>query len=209
VRVDQAFSERDSMFGRVTHGGADITYPSTPVLINGAFNPLAFTQGAATAGSLRLNHAPSTQATLQEIHQFSPSIANQLALGYTRFDLTVTPLDEPYNAAEALGLQGANTGENSGAMASLSISGFQGYSASFVPEVVPQNTWQATDTLTYTRGAHSLRFGFSAIHNGFGFFQLSAPSGSLSFSGIYKQPCAIGRRNRVRRFPARVAEQFK
>ena len=185
VRVDQVFSERDTMFARVTHGGADLTYPATPVMINGAFNPLAFTQGSATAGSLRLNHAPSTQATVQEVHVFTPTITNQLALGYTRFALSVTPLDEAFNTAEKLGLQGANTGAESGAMASLSISGFQGYSASNVPEIVPQNTWQVNDTVSYSHGAHSLRFGGSVIHNGFGFFQLGAPSGSLSFSGTY------------------------
>ena len=185
VRIDHTFSERDSMFGRFTHGGADITFPATPVYINSVLNPLAFVQGSATAGSLRLNHAPSDQATLQEVHQFSPAITNQLALGYTRFALRVTPLDEPYDVAQKLGLQGANTGADSGAMASLSISGYQGYSASNLPEVVPQNTLQATDTVTYTHGAHALRFGFDVIHNAFGFFQLGAPSGSLSFSGAY------------------------
>ena len=185
VRVDQVFSDRDSMFGRVTHGSADITYPSTPVFIGSTLNPIAFVQGAATAGSLRLNHAPSDQATLQEIHQFSPNITNQLALGYTRFALRVTPLDEPYDVAQKLGLQGANTGADSGAMASLSVSGYAGYSSSNLPEIVPQNTWEANDTVSYVRGAHSFRFGFDVIHNGFGFFQLGAPSGSLSFTGVY------------------------
>ena len=185
VRVDQTFSERDSMFGRYTHGDADTTFPATPVLINGAINPLAFAQGTATAGSLRLNHAPSDQATLQEVHQFSPSVVNQLALGYTRFALRVVPLDQGFNIAQQLGLQGANTGENAGSMASLSISGYQGYSSSNLPEIVPQNTWQISDTISYTKGAHSLRFGASIVHNGFGFFQLGAPSGSLSFTGVY------------------------
>src|SRR5581483_8581775 len=31
----------------------------------------------------------------------------------------------------------------------------------------------------------SMKFGFSAVHNGFGFFQLSGASGSLSFTGNY------------------------
>jgi outer membrane receptor protein involved in Fe transport len=185
VRIDQVFSDRDSMFGRVTHGSADLTYPRTPVYINGVLNPVAFTQGNATAGSLRLNHAPSDQATIQEIHLFTPDLTNQFAIGYTRFSLRVTPLDEQYDVAQKLGLQGANTGPDSGAMASLSISGFQGYSASNLPEVIPQNTYQVNDTLSYARGAHSLRFGASVIHNGFGFFQLGAPSGSLSFTGTY------------------------
>jgi hypothetical protein len=185
IRIDQVLSQSDTMFGRVTHGGATINYPSTPVYINGVLNPIAFVQGSATAGSLRLNNAPSDQATIQEVHQFSPSVTNQLALGYTRFSLQVTPLDESDNVASKLGLMGANTGANSGAMASLSISGYQGYSSGNLPEVIPQNTWQANDTVSYTRGAHSFRFGFDVIHNGFGFFQLGAPSGSLSFSGTY------------------------
>ena len=185
IRVDHTLSDHDSMFARYTQGGADTTFPGTPVLINGVINPLAFAQGTATAGSLRLNHAPSYQATVQEVHQFSAALVNELALGYTRFALRVTPLDEGFNIAQRLGLQGANTGSDSSALASLSISGYQGYSSSNLPEVIPQNTWQASDTLSYTRGSHSLRFGFSAIHNGFGFFQLGAPSGSLSFTGVY------------------------
>ena len=185
IRVDHTLTTRDSMFARYTQGGADTTFPSTPVLINGAINPLAFAQGTATAGSLRLNHAPSYQATVQEVHQFSASLVNELALGYTRFALRVTPLDEGFNIAQRLGLQGANTGSDSSALSSLSISGYQGYSSSNLPEVIPQNTWQVSDTLSFTKSSHSLHFGFSAIHNGFGFFQLGAPSGSLSFSGVY------------------------
>lgn len=185
IRVDDVLSEKDSLFGRVTHGTANITFPNTPVLINGQINPLAFAQGTATAGSLRTNSAPSSQATVQEIHQFTPNVSNQLALGYTRFALSVAPIDETYNLASKLGLQGANTGPDSGAMASLGISGGSGYSAGYMPEVVPQNTYQVTDTVSWVHGAHSLRFGFSMDYNGFGFFQLAAPSGSLSFTGNY------------------------
>lgn len=185
IRIDHVFSETDSMFGRVTHGGADITFPSTPVYINSVLNPLAFAQGSATAGSLRLNHAPSTQATVQEVHIFTPDLTNQFAIGYTRFALRVTPIDAAYNVAQQLGLQGSNTGQNSGGMASLGISGFSGYSQGFMPEVVPQNTYQLNDTISYVHGSHSLKFGGSIIRNDFGFFQLQAPSGSLSFSGTY------------------------
>jgi hypothetical protein len=153
ARVDQIFSTKDSLFGRWTQGFADITYPNTPVMIGGQINPLAYAQGSATAGSLRLNHAPSAQATIQEIHVFSPAITNQLALGYTRFYLSVTPLDEDFNNAAKLGVQGANTGQYSGAMVALSIASEQGFSASNIPEVVPQNTWQVNDTVSYIHPA--------------------------------------------------------
>ena len=185
VRGDHVVSQHDSIFGRYTWGRGDITYPETPVLINGVINPLAFAQGSAIAGSLKQNHAPSQQATLQEIHRFTPNIVNQLALGYTRFYLRVTNLEQGLNIAQMLGLQGANTDPIASAMASLTISGESGYNSGSLPEIVPQNTWQLSDTISYTRGAHQLRFGFSAIQNRFGFFQLSAPSGALSFSGTY------------------------
>jgi hypothetical protein len=132
-----------------------------------------------------LNHAPSQQATWQEIHQFTPNITNQLALGYTRFFLQVSTLASGTNIAQKLGLNGANTGQNAADMASLVISGETGYNSGSLPEIIPQNTWQLSDTVSYTRGAHNLRFGFAGIQNRFGFFQLSAPSGSLSFTGTY------------------------
>ena len=185
VRVDHHFSDRDSTFGRYTYGRADITYPATPVLVTGDINPLAFAQGSSTSGSLKLNHAPSQQATLQEVHRFTGNLLNQFALGYTRFALRVTSLDDGLNLASQLGLQGANTGPNAGAMASLTISGESGYSSANLPEVVPQNTYELSDTVFYICGAHLLRFGFSALSNRFGFFQLGSSSGALSFTGTY------------------------
>lgn len=186
VRVDYVISAKDSMFAQFTNGTADVTFPNTPVKINGVFNPLAFASGTGV-GANRINHAPSMQATLQETHMFSSMLVNELALGYTRFDLRVNPLDRGYNTAQMLGLQGANTASNADGtgMSSLSISGFSGYSASFQPEIVPQNTIQISDSVMLSYGAHTFRFGFSGVHNNFGFNQLSAPSGALSFTGAY------------------------
>jgi outer membrane receptor protein involved in Fe transport len=185
VRGDQVLGQRDTMFARYTWGRANITYPDTPVMINGTINPLAFAQGSTVAGSLTLNHAPSQQATWQEIHQFTPNITNQLALGYTRFFLQVSTLASGTNIAQKLGLIGADTGQNAADMASLVISSETGYNSGSLPEIIPQNTWQLSDTVSYTRGAHNLRFGFSDTQSRFGFFQLSAPSGSLLFTGTY------------------------
>ncbi len=185
VRVDQTLSERNSIFARYTYGRADINYPATPVLQNGAINPLAFAQGSATSGSLKVNHAPSQQATIQEVSRFSARATNQLALGYTRFALRVSSREDGLNIAQQLGLQGADTGPDASSMASLTISGESGYSSANLPEVVPQNTWQLSDTISFTRGAHESRFGFSALENRFGFFQLANSSGALSFTGTY------------------------
>ena len=185
VRVDHVFSQRDTLFARYTWGRADISYPATPLFVNGAINPFAFAQGPSIAGSLTENHAPSQQATLQEVHQFTPRLSNQLAIGYTRLELRVIPLAEGANIADQLGVQGANVGPNSGGMASLTIAALTGYNQSSVPEIIPQNTYQVSDTVFYNHGAHLLRFGFSAIQNRFGFFQLGNPTGALTFNGSF------------------------
>ena len=180
-RIDHIFSEKDSMFARYTYGAADTTLPhDLPLEKNGVLNPFSF-----TGSSNRLNHAPATQATLQEIHSFTPAMVNQIALGYTRWYLQVTPVDLGNYTSEKLGLIGSNTSYVASGLASLGFSGYTGYSSSSVPEIVPQNTYQASDTLSYTHGAHALKFGFSAVHNAFGFFQLGNASGSLNYSGTY------------------------
>ncbi len=179
ARVDHAFSDKDGLFGRYTYGTYDLTYPQAVAQNSGGLNALAY------SGSNRLNHAPSQQATLQEIHTFTPAVVNQAAIGYTRFFLQVTPLDLGNNTSDKLGLLGSNTSYVASGLASIGVTNYSGYSSSSVPEIIPQNTFQLSDTLSWTRGAHSLKFGFSAVHNAFGFFQLGNASGSLSFSGNY------------------------
>jgi Carboxypeptidase regulatory-like domain len=184
VRIDQTLGSKDSMFGRYTWGRANIDYPGIPLMINGTINPYAFAQGTATAGSLTLNKAPSQQATIQEVHTFSPTFASQLALGYTRFALSAIPLDDGHNLSDFLGVPGSDVGGGTG-LVSLSISSFQGYGETNLPEIVPQNTYQLSETLSSVLGAHSLTYGASVVHNQFGFDQLAAQSGSFGYTGVY------------------------
>ena len=184
VRIDAVLSPSDSMFGRYTYGRADITFPATPIEVNGKLNPFAFAAGGAT-GSLRPNHDPSQQATLQETHTFSPRLTNQFALGYTREVLHVAPLDSGYNTSQKLGLTGSDSPGQGNGLASLSISGFSGYSAGFMPEIVPQNTEEISDTVLHSQGAHTTAMGGDFIHNNFGFLQVPNLFGSLSWTGAY------------------------
>ncbi|MGH9469270.1 MAG: TonB-dependent receptor domain-containing protein [Terriglobia bacterium] len=180
VRIDHTISERDSFFARVTDGTATVRWPNAAPLVNGKINPLAY------MSLNRANNAPSTQATWQETHDFTPTLINQFALGYTRFGLSVFPPDQGENTATKLGIAGANTSGIASSMTSLDVSGLTGIGpARAVPEVVPQNTWQLNDTVAYVRGAHSVKFGFQGIHNIFGFAQLGQLNGELAFTGIY------------------------
>ncbi len=183
ARVDNVINSKDSIWGRYTYATASVTYPDTPVTINGAINPLAFAPPASN--TLRNNYDPSQQATIQEVHIFSPNLSNQAAFGYTREALNVTPLDQGFNTSEKLGLLGSNSPGQGSGLAVLSISGFSGFSSANLPEIVPQNTFEYTDTVSRIQGSHVSAFGVDVIHNAFGFFQPNDISGSLSWTGNY------------------------
>ena len=70
-------------------------------------------------------------------------------------------------------------------MASLTIRGFSGYSSANMPEIVPQNTEEYSDTVSRVHGAHVSTFGLDVIHNNFGFLQVTNLYGALSWSGSY------------------------
>src|SRR5208282_4045911 len=186
VRVDHTISASDSFFARATYGRADVRWPTTPPVINGQLNSTAYLTGASSiAGFLTNNTAPSGQGTWQETHIFTPNLVNQFAVGYTRFALDVTPLEYGLNLAAKLGLQGANTDLTSSAMTDIGVADLTEVGSGFLPEKVPQNTYQINDTVAYARGAHSLKFGVNIIRNNFGFLQLAEPAGYLDFSGVY------------------------
>lgn len=183
IRIDNVISEKDSMFGRYTYGTATVTYPGVPLNISGALNPLAFV--IPSSNSLRNNHDPSQQATIQEVHVFSPTLSNQSAIAYTREALNVTTLDAGNNTSQALGLTGSDSPGQGNGLASLTITGFAGYSSSNIPEIVPQNTEEYSDTMTRVHGSHVTAFGVDIIHNNFGFLQVTNLNGALTWTGNY------------------------
>jgi hypothetical protein len=183
VRVDAVLSSKDSVFARYTYGTAEIHFPNTPLLLNGKLNPLAFAQPAGNG--LRNNSDPSQQATLQGTHTFSPVLNNQFILGYTREALNVAPIDQGYNTSAKLGLVGSDYPGQGSSLVATSFSNYLGFSSSNMPEIVPQNTIEAADSMTYVHGAHVFVYGADFIHNNFGFLQVTSLSGKLSWTGNY------------------------
>ena len=183
IRVDNVISMKDSMFARYTYGTSTLAFPNTPLYLNSKLNPLAFAQ--PSGNGLRNNSDPSQQATVQETHSFSPTLTNQFALGYTREALNVAPLDQGNNTSQKLGLQGSNYPGQGSSLVQTSFSNYAGFSAGNMPEIIPQNTYELSDSITRTHGAHVSTFGVDVIHNNFGFLQVTALSGKLSWTGNY------------------------
>lgn len=145
VRTDHQLSANDQLFGRyILDDEKIIQAPVLPTGVGG-LNSTVRAQGIS----------------VQETHIFSPSLLNQFSVGWTRFQLTE---DDNFAhvkdvAAELgitlVGLDGAPEGW---AFPSITMSGFLAPSGTFTR---PRSTdiFQVRDTLSITKGNHSLRIG--------------------------------------------------
>ena len=119
-------------------------------------------------------------------HIFNAGLLNDARFGYDRFKDATLPLDFGTDAGNKAGIPNANHGGNSSGLTKIQISGYQQLGDSlWVPETIAQNIFQLADTVSWTRGKHSFKFGVDFRRQQRNFFQQTAPSGQLQFSGNY------------------------
>ncbi len=128
--VDYAISQKDSLRGRFLSQR------------QGAIDPSA--QLYTFSGNIENN---SYITTLSEFHNFSPTLVNELRLGYTRFNQSYPIGRQKFPGLDAfpnitIDELGLNLGPDPSA-----------------PQYTVQNTYQATDNLSWVKAAHQLSFG--------------------------------------------------
>lgn len=175
-RVDHRFGNNDSMFAR---------YSYNPV---SSFIPGAFPQvnGIEPGGAPFLFPGPS-KTTAQGInldytHIFSPNLLMQLKAGYTRLNIKSLPLNYDKPLANQFGIGNANIATDPTASGGLTpFTGGQftglGDGVCCVPIFNINNVYQINGALTYTHGAHNLKFGGAMIRRQLNFLQSPFPLG--------------------------------
>ena len=147
IRGDASLSTNNQMFGRFSKGRFRQTttsrLPALPAGFGSGTNPTD-TQGAVVG----LNSVLSSR------------IVNEFRLQVNRIRFGYTPpfFDTPVSAN--LGIPNANRDPNLGGGAL--IGGYNGdleYTGDFGPYLVPQTTYQVVDSVSYTAGSHTLKFG--------------------------------------------------
>lgn len=88
-------------------------------------------------------------ATISEYHNFTPALTNELRLGFNRYDQ-----DTPAGNFKFPGLDAFPN------IVINDLGGLQLGPDTFSPQSSSQNTYQLTDNITWTKGAHTLSFGF-------------------------------------------------
>lgn len=147
IRTDVNLTTNNQLFGRVSYGKFDqVTtsrLPDLPAGFGSGTNPTR-TKGFVVGLNSVLNSKLVNELRVQ---------ANSIKYGYT------PPFFDKKISAD-LGIPNANRDENLGGGAL--IGGYNGqleYSGDFGPYIVPQDTYQIVDGMSYMRGNHTLKFG--------------------------------------------------
>jgi hypothetical protein len=178
IKIDHDFSQRDHLMGRF----AD--YQGT-----------SFTPGALPSLDGNANTPVSRNGVLTEVHSFSPSVLNELRVGYSRNQTFITVQDIGFNAASLFQtngvplpgvVDGTKNVQDSG-LPTVSISG--GFaplgSTTNLPQGRITNTFELFDNFSWVapfgKSKHSFRMGYHIRREQARRYLDSVERGSFSF----------------------------
>jgi len=120
-------------------------------------------------------------------HSFSPTLLNDLHGGYFRYAVNALPFNYGKNLGLELGIPNSNRGDlNSSGLTNIDPAGYTSLGDSeWLPEHVYENIYQIADTVTWTHGKHSMKYGIDFRRQKRNFYQVMAPRGLFVFSGLY------------------------
>ena len=177
ARVDWNLSSKDQTFARFSYVNLHLGQP----------NPLGYPLDGGTVNNENSANVAKNLA-VSETHTFAPSVLNEFRFGYTAGNNSVK--QEDYNTpdiASSLGFGGVPSGGPiGGSLPNTTISGMQKFGATgTIPQLKSQHDYEFLDNLTWIRGNHSLKIGFSIESIHFPFFSPPTVFGSYTFSGTY------------------------
>lgn len=169
-RIDYNLSSRDAVFGRFSYRRMPIDGYSSGVL-------------PPFGNYTTYRHA--TQTVLSWTHTFSPVLLNEVRTGFSRINLYNHPDFIGSDIVSEVGLQGITLTGQAG-VPSITISGVSGTAGAAVPYYTTDTSIQVIDDLSWTRGAHSVKFGVDVIRDrDDSIWQSNSSYGSFNFTGLY------------------------
>jgi hypothetical protein len=176
VRVDANLTEKDSIFARAS-------FSDNPTFIPGPFSGIA-DGGAFYTGD---QTATANNAALSETHLFSPTLVNEIRLGFNRIATTrVQPNGSTLGIPAQFGIQGVPQVASNGGLPGISIAGLNRLGGNdYLPSIEYSNTYQFTENLTKQAGKQSLKMGYEYHRLRFSNLQPPQGRGHLYIIGLY------------------------
>jgi outer membrane receptor protein involved in Fe transport len=189
VRIDLNANEKNLFFGRFSQQNTVTTKPSTfrPVMIEGMSQEVSLGNENTFAGDSDLK---AYNAVVSWIRTFSPTWVMEARWGFNRFDLNFSQEGavEGANLGEELGVLNSNQGPMSDGIPIFSPGGYAGIGQTrSLPIIRTETTYNPSVTLTNTRGAHTLKFGFSWNDRLLRQFQTNRGNGRFNFNTTFSR----------------------
>jgi hypothetical protein len=178
VKIDHSFSSKDTGWARFSYDQAGVYEPS-------GLPGFGAEPGGYVTNRTLTNH--DRNVALSETHMFSPTLVNQVTLGYNRqFDF-ISDYGTGSNESAILGIPGSNLGTavSSDLLATLLTQGFWGLDGTFVPFQGGTDTYQASDALEYVFGNHSLQIGAGFWDMQMNIMTAASGQGYMNFTGEF------------------------
>jgi Carboxypeptidase regulatory-like domain/TonB dependent receptor len=176
IRVDWNFRANDQVFGRVSYGQDTSTTSSRLGIL-----PSGFGSGS------NFNHPRGV--ALGDTHLLGTNVINEARFGFLRTFYGFIPPFDDVTLSKNLGIPNANTSPLLGGGAL--IGGFNNqieYTGDFGPFLVPQNSFQFADSLSWVRGRHTLKFGGNIIRRQLNLFRPNRGKGFFFLFGNGSPP---------------------
>lgn len=171
VRVDYNLSGKDLLFARYSYGNEwETTTSRLPKL------PAGFGSGD------QANYPRSV--VIGETRTFSPTVVNEFRFGWIRTKFGYTPPFDSVPLSQQLGIPNANTLSILGGGALIGGNNNQiEYTGDYGPYVVPQQTWQFSDGVTWVKKNHTFKFGAQILRRQVNLFRPLAGKGFFNLFG--------------------------
>jgi Carboxypeptidase regulatory-like domain len=184
VRLDWIPTIRDTFFARFAYDQSDFTRTSEFALL-----PAGFASGSNTAHG----RGPA----LGYSHVFTPNVLNEFRAAYNRYTFTNAPVFSGIPISADLGIVNANRNANLGGGALIGGNSNLEYTGDYGLYAVPENTYQLLDSVSYSHGRHTFKFGANAIRRDVSFFRPIAGKGYFNigqgdFTGYEPSELMVG-----------------
>jgi carboxypeptidase family protein/TonB-dependent receptor-like protein len=174
ARIDHRISDKDSLFGRFSFSNrnSDSDGPIPPPLDSGEFGANHY-----------INYSRSV--AFSETHIFTPTLVNELRLGYNRARIEVLQFNSNQNVSAQFNIPGIPFSPGYGGLPFFDIEDLTVFGSSlYLPTIEYQNVYQVVDSLSWVKGRHALKFGAEVRPKvDIPFSQPPQARGSFGFSG--------------------------
>lgn len=162
LRIDHTFSSNDLFFGRFTYN--DVTSSLPGILPTVSEAGLKVAPGGAIYNFYGNAEDKALSAQLNYIHTFTPKLLLELKFGYLRINNSSFPLNYGSAVNTAFGQPNVNLSQITSGLAPTSVNGYADLGdGAFIPILDIDNTFQYMGAVTWTKGAHNIKFGAGLI----------------------------------------------